>query len=334
MGNKQPIELAKTVEKSKESKIRLTACNSNRASVMGNACDRRLVYERTRWKDKKPTEVSLQNIFDIGNYLEQHYLREIEDAGFKLINQQADLSIPEVEITGHIDAAIVHEGEKYPLDIKTMSPHVWQTIKDCDSFLNHKHSYVRAYPTQVLLYAHMMKSKWAILYCVNKVTGQSIDVWFDVSKYGDVIQIAVERARLTNEHIKNNNLPDRVKDLSVCGMCPFERICVPDKEFGSGARFVDDAEVNALLREWFETREDSTRHQELDEKIKKWATAYGSDGPIFVGSLYEVRVKSVTRKTTIIPEAVKATYGVPQVSTFPSVKIVRLDTDEEDENAD
>ena len=104
---------------------------SNRASQLGGDCERELVYSRTRWQEAAPPPLDLQILFQEGDKHEREILIELQRAGIQVIEQQCGLAWKEFELTGHIDATVVWEGESIPIDVKSMSDHIWNaTFKD------------------------------------------------------------------------------------------------------------------------------------------------------------------------------------------------------------
>ena len=101
--------------------IKTYPCHVNRASAIGDLCERKLVYERTHWMHKKTHDVGLEYIFQIGNQLETPIMRLIEDAGFTVTRQQEPFLLKSgntVLLSGHIDGVLVDvDGNKYVLEI-------------------------------------------------------------------------------------------------------------------------------------------------------------------------------------------------------------------------
>jgi len=91
--------IVEQVYASKEKGIKQYPVNSNRASDLGIPCVRYHVLNRTRWQEKSLHSASLQLTFDIGNVMEDAILRDIQDAGFQVVEQQRAFSWPEYQIT-------------------------------------------------------------------------------------------------------------------------------------------------------------------------------------------------------------------------------------------
>ena len=117
-------------------RIKTYPCHANRASAIGDDCERRLVYERTNWREKKKHDVGLEYVYQVGNLLEEPVLSLMRDAGFKAVRQQEPFeyrSNGETLCTGHIDAILVAaDGTEFLVEIKSMSPHVWDSVTTAD----------------------------------------------------------------------------------------------------------------------------------------------------------------------------------------------------------
>ena len=65
--------------KAKADKIKIYPCNNLRASNLGHPCERYLYLLIKHWDEQKPHDVGLQNIFDLGNTLEEHTIKNIKE---------------------------------------------------------------------------------------------------------------------------------------------------------------------------------------------------------------------------------------------------------------
>jgi hypothetical protein len=329
------VGLSEAVKAYKATKITVGNTTSNRASMLGEACLRKIVYERTRSKDKKPHDVGLQMIFDAGQVIEDSALDDLRKAGIRIIHQQVSLSIPELQITGHIDAAIETEHGNFPIDIKSMSQHVWTSIKSPEDFFGHRLSHVNKYPAQILLYADMMKADYGVLYCVNKTTFEPRDFWFKTSDFADYIQELKQKAAFVNAHLLGMSLPDRIEDKTHCPRCPFAHVCFPDKDFGPGVTMLSDDALVAKLERWYETKSTSEEHEELDDEIKASVkqvvgtivtkAADGHSPQTLQAQLgdFLVTVKSQVRKSWEVPEDIKKLHGTVKKTPYQVVNIER-----------
>lgn len=229
-------------------KSKVWPCRSNRASSLGDPCIRKLVYQRTCWKEARLPEPELQSIFELGNLFEGYMLRTLEDAGYKIFEQQRSLEFAEEQITGHLDCMIGHPewGDTlHVCDIKSCSPNVFARISSADDLYNPKYPYMARYPAQITLYLLMKadtEQQRGLLLFVNKTTGLPKEIWVDLDMgYAETL---LQKAREINCHVANDTLPQRVAYTPpMCGRCEFRHLCVPDITDAEGLVWLNDGEI-------------------------------------------------------------------------------------------
>ena len=106
--------------------------------------------------------------------VEREILIELQRAGIQVIEQQGSLELRDLQITGHIDAVVVWEGESIPIDVKTMSDHTWHSTfkagsaqyawEEVQEAFSRK-SWLRKYLAQVTLYCLLRNCERGILLC-------------------------------------------------------------------------------------------------------------------------------------------------------------------------
>ena len=272
------------VYENSKKKIKIYPCHANRASQLGEDCERKLVYMRTRWEEAQPHDVSLQRVFDQGNIEEPAIIREVQDAGFDVIEQQVALSWPEHQITGHIDGLVRIDGKLYPLEIKSMSPHIfgstftrgpgmyeWEEVREKFD----RYDWLKKYKPQLTLYLLLKEYEEGLFIFKDKSSGAlaQVNLPLDYEEGEKLLQ----RADRINEHVKNGTVPDPVPfNDKKCGRCAFNHICCPDKA-ENPIKFIDDA----LIIEALALREQAEEHRQIyndcDKKIKEWAKAQDED---------------------------------------------------------
>ncbi len=288
-----PPDIVSAYYESAKSGIRLWPCNSNRASQLGADCERQLVYYRTRWQEAIPHDVDLELIFREGNYAERTLLAELVKLGFDVREQQVALEWKEYQITGHIDAVVIKGDTAYPLEIKTMSPHIWDFVAKRGpkvySWQEVEHAFkkrpwLRKYYGQIQIYLLCKECETGILLLKNKVTGAiaQINVPLDYEYAENLIQ----RAERINQHVEQETLPDRIEwSEDVCGRCPFSHICCPDTQGGPPIKFVEDNVAEERLKKRAEAEKAAKTFRDHDLWIKEWVwTKYPDDEKVIVGS--------------------------------------------------
>ena len=274
------IDIVGRVYATVEKEIKRWPVNSNRASLLGDDCERRLVYWRTHWQEAALHDVGLELVFREGRLQEKEVLRLLDEAGIEVIEQQVALSWPEFQITGHIDGLIVHRNggkvERIPLEIKSMSPFIWDSIaKEGPGVYEweevarafERKPWLRKYNAQLQIYMLCHNTERAILLAKNKQSGglAQINMRLDY----DYAESLLQKAERINRHVAEGTLPEKIQwDPDVCGGCPFLEICRPD-EIVEGIKILNDDELVALLEERATLEENYRRYKAVDQEVKK-----------------------------------------------------------------
>lgn len=251
----------------KKSHIKQWPVNSNRASNLGHECLRYLVYERTRWQEKTLHGVELQTIFEEGNLHETAVLRDLQDAGFQVIEQQRAFQWSEYNITGHIDAKVLIEGIAVPIEIKSCSPWIFQNIETAADLYNGKYHHLRMYPAQMTLYLLMDNKDYGLFIFKNKSNGQLKEVRMDLDY--ELGERLLQKAEQINQHVSADTIPPHCDyDESVCGQCGYLHICLPDIK-RDAMELKSDPELEAKLARMFELKPFKKEHDTIDKDLKK-----------------------------------------------------------------
>jgi hypothetical protein len=244
----------------------------NRASEAGHPCVRFLVLSRIATKQKALHDVGLQRIFDEGNVHEAAVMRELEDAGIKVIEQQRSYEWRKFQLSGRIDAKIAVNGSFVPLEIKSCSPNIFPAIREMapNQMVNSKYPWVRKYPAQLLTYMLMEGSETGIMLFKNKTSGEKCQKLFildsEMMAYAETI---LKKLELVNEWVAKNDAPpaERIPDCEGCGFA--KTSCFVGQDYGPGFELMmDAAEVEAKLERREALAQAAKEYDELDEEIK------------------------------------------------------------------
>lgn len=283
----------------KKSRIRMSPVHTTRASSLGEDCERRLVYERTAWQMRTPHPPELQAIFDLGNELEPYVIRELEALGAKVVQRGKDYHDAAHDLTGHVDAKLEIPGipKLVPTEIKGLNPFTAGTISTIYDIRGHKDGWVRKYYSQLQTYLHLDKSDLGLFALLNKVSGaiQFIDCPLD-EEFAKGLLAKADRIR---DAVRSETLPERHLTQD-CDRCPFLHVCLPDRSYGPGAQFLDNAELEAMLKRRSELDPLRKEYEQLDKAIK--ASLPQTEAPIVVGD-WELKGKQIHKK----PYEVKGT---------------------------
>jgi CRISPR/Cas system-associated exonuclease Cas4 (RecB family) len=260
------IDVISQIMDLKRRKIYQYPVHSNRASSLGHPCERYLVYERTKWKEKILHDIKMQFLYDEGSLHESAVIREMQEAGLKIIEQQRSFEWKKYQITGHIDGKIVNGQSVIPFEIKSMSDYIWKSINSIEDMKNSKHYYLKQYPAQLNLYLIMDEKEEGLFILKNKQTGflKQIEVKLDYEYTESLIQ----KAERINKHVDDGTLPERIPyEIGACENCGYYHICLPSQEHKP--IIIDDPEIEIKLEKREELKEYVNEYNELDKEIRE-----------------------------------------------------------------
>lgn len=306
--------IVEKVIESKERRIKQYPVNSNRASDLGIPCTRYHVLNRTRWQEKSLHNVGLQFVFDMGNEIEEIVLKELAEAGVRVIEQQRSFEWKEYQITGHIDGKVFEDGKVYPLEIKSCSPFVFKAINSISDLTCGKYGYLRKYPVQLNLYLLMDGKERGVFIFKDKTSGQMKEIWMDVDY--DLGEETIKRAEAINQHLKDGTIPEPINDDLWCDGCAFAHICLPET-IGKGVE-IDTGELSILLDRLEELRPFVSEYNEIDDKVK--ASVEGRE-KVLAGN-FLVTGKWLERVGYNLPDDLKEQYRA--ITKYWRRKVVKI----------
>lgn len=236
-------------------------------------CDRYLTYSVLDW-DKRPLhDEDLQARFNAGKTWEREAIRELEGLGYDVTLSQQPVQIKnrsgELIASGKIDGFIDYmdeSGKKHrlPLEIKTMQPNIFSTIKGVDDF--QKRPYLRKYTRQLMLYMYGNNTEEGLFLLIDglgrwKLLPLALD-------YG-TCEWLLQRLERVYAAIKTKVLPDRIPyDVQICGKCAFAVNCLPDV-LNRAADMINNADLEADIERHEEIKPLASEYDHLHEKIKE-----------------------------------------------------------------
>lgn len=258
--------IEKVIER-KQAKIRKRPCHSNRASSIGHVCERKLVFDRTRWQDATLYDVGLQFIFDEGNLQERQVLRDLADADVTVIDQQRDYEWKPYQLTAHLDGKVLDEAQRpCPLEIKSMSPFIFKQISTAEDILCSKKPYIRAYAAQMQVYLLLSNSHRGVFLFKDKSSGQLKEIWMELDM--EFAESLIQKCERINQHVEAGTTPDPIPwDEDVCGRCPYAHICLPEAK-REAMDLTNDPELEQQLIRRAALAPLRKEYQDLDEEVK------------------------------------------------------------------
>jgi len=274
------IDLVTRLDEATAKRIKIFPHPNNRASEAGHPCERYLVAARTHTDKMALHGVELQRIFDEGKVHERALLRELEDAGFEIKEQERPFEWKEFELSGRIDGQIktsefqsgrLDLSDLIPLELKSCSPNSFMAVKKMAplDFITAKQSWLRKYPAQMFCYLMMTAKQTGFMLFKNKATGEKHQVVFTLDDPAlDYAESILQKLTRVNAHVKAGTLPDVVK-IDDCKGCPFcSTLCFPGQDYGPGFNVMSDADLEAKLERREELAESAAEYGALDDEIK------------------------------------------------------------------
>lgn len=295
--------------KAKADKIKVYPCNNLRASNLGFPCERYLFLLIKHWDEQKPHDVGLQNIFDLGNTLEEHTIKNIKEAGFEIVTPTVRSWKENVKggiITGREDIRIKDEnGELLPVEIKGISPFEFDKLNCVDDFLKSKRAYIRAYPAQLFVYMLKFAKEKGFFALTNKLTGETkfIEAPFDYD-YGEKL---LQKAERIYSALERNETPAACDDLAVCENCSLAHICGESRRVPADIDL--DDELDALIDRKQELAAARKEYEDVDKQIKM---RVGDREKIITGH-YLIERKSFVKKAFTVPESVQYRVNIKRL---------------------
>lgn len=283
--------------KAKADKITVYPVRNLRASSIGHPCERYLYLQIKHWEEMKPHDVGLQNIFDLGNTLEEHTIKNIKEAGYEIITptqRSWQIKVKNGIITGREDIRIKDEnGELLPVEIKGISPFEFDKLNSVDDFLKSKRSYIQGYPAQLFVYMYHFAKEKGFFALTNKLTGETkfIEVPFDY----DLGDKYLSKAERIYEALENEETPPACDDITYCENCQLAHIC------GESRRVPTDIDLDEELDELIKRKEELAAAKKEYESVDKQIKAKVGEREKIITGHYLIQRKSFTKAAFTVP---------------------------------
>lgn len=298
---------------------------NNRASEGGHPCVRFLVLSRISNSLRSLHDVGLQRIFDEGNLHEDALMRELQVAGLRIVEQQRAYEWPELQLTGRIDGKLGVNGSYIPLELKSCSANVFMEIRDIEpmAMLKSKHSWIRKYPAQILLYMLMEGSEYGLMVFKNKQTGEKAQKLFRLE--GEALEYAesiMKKLDQVNTHVALKTAPEAAL-IDDCRGCAFAKTaCFPGEDYGPGIDILKDPALVDKLERRAELEPLAKEFDALDKEVKDGdgKDVKGLRGRNVVVGPFIIESKPYETTAYEIPKDVKVQYAVKRQSFRVSIE--------------
>lgn len=281
-----------------KSEIKVYPCNNLRASNIGHQCERYLYLLIKHWDEQSPHDEWLQNIFDLGNAIEAYTIQKLQDAGLEIITPtQRSWKVENPLITGREDIRIKdpEDGQLYPAEIKGLAPYEWERLNCIEDFYNSRRHYIRAYPSQLLVYCWKFEKEKGFFVLTNKLTGEIkiIDVPFDWDR-ADALLKKGERIYEALSDKTGKTIPPGTDDVSMCDKCALRHICTADHRRIEAD--IDDGEIEAIIGRKIALKNAYDEYNKVNAELK----CLVADREKIVASKYLVTTKTIHKSEYVV----------------------------------
>lgn len=275
------------------SEIAVYPVNNLRASNIGHPCERYLYLLIRHWEEQQPHDEGLQNIFDLGNTIEEYTIKKLKDSGLEVITPVTrSWKVENPLITGREDIRIKdpETGELIPAEIKGLSPFEWERLNTVEDFYDSKRYYVRGYPAQLMVYCWKFEKERGFFILTNKLTGKLkiIEVPFDWER-ADALLKKAERIYAALDDPTGKTIPEATRDVTVCEECQMRHLCTA--AHARPETSIDDGELESLIDRKNELAPAKREYEETDAAIKR---CVGDREQVLAGK-YVVSVKTISK---------------------------------------
>lgn len=312
-------EMALKLDALRESERRPPAPRYNNwASDIAHPCDRYLVLARLCWQQRAEKGTDVLYRFAEGVQQEAAMKADLAKAGFRIILEQEYFTWPEYLISGKTDGKAEAARGVYPIEIKSVSPWLWDYCGSIHDILDHPSYWVYRTAVQLNTYLIMAEIEEGLL--ILKTFGKRPRILPMKLNY-ELAEKCVARAARVNACVDGKQWPERIPyRAELCGRCDMAATCQPVKTMNLAADIPDTAEEDLLRLHELEPA--ATEHTKLYKRVvgdsKKPGYLYGKDaiiGPFTVTSK-ETRFVGVK-----LPPEVRVQYQVE--GTYYRVSITR-----------
>lgn len=287
-----------------EALVRRVTAYPRKNSILSDVhdCERYMTYAVLDWEKRPVHDAELQARFDAGNVWEKQIVMDLLSMGFEFQASQTPVTIKnrsgEIIATGRIDGFIRWESRKIPVEIKTMTPYLFDQLKTVEDF--QKKPWLRKYPRQLMLYMFGNNEEWGLFIVTNglgawKLLVLSLD-------YGECEALLQKLERVHNAIQKKTYLDRIPYDPGTCGKCPFALLCLPDV-INKAAESIDNPALEADIARHEELKPSASEYNTLHKKIKE--TFDGVEKAI-VGTRWLILSAPSKRTVYEVPEDVQA----------------------------
>ena len=239
------------------------------------SCERRMVLEMAAPEGMPPWPPEVLAKFRRGDDRERDLLADLTRVGrdaepaFSVIGQQERFTLKDhksrIAIVGKVDAQLLIDGARAPLEVKAWSPFMTDRIEQFSDLFDSPWTRPGAY--QLLTYLYGAGVPFGFLLLDRSGIPALIPVELEPNL--DRMEDFLTRAEHALDHREAGTLPDFYDDPAECQRCPFYgAVCNPPLVH-EGAVILNDPELEANLERREALQAAGKEFARLDDQIKK-----------------------------------------------------------------
>lgn len=303
------------------SQARISPMRSWWPSALGHPCDRWLVWRHNKTEVERAPGPTLQSIFLEGRFHQPDIYARLEAMGFELIREDdrpKQWKRGNAVVSGKADGRILSfRKERYRparlLECKTMPDYKWHKMRTVEDIRHDPSPWTRGYYAQGVLSCFLEEVPFGVFVIKNKQTGLLKPIPFELDY--DYAERLLQRVQRLQPVVEQGIDPEPIPyDDMVCGGCGFKATCYPARDFGAGAKVLEDP---MLLEEIAEVLELKPAHQDYERRWKALKERLGHAG-LGIGDLalvgdFEIEVKGRAVGKVEIAPRVDTVYDIRKV---------------------
>ena len=283
------------------------------ASEIGHPCLWYQCAKFTMAEARQVREASSSLLFEQGSHIEDLVQKYMVMGGWKILAKEKSFSWDNGKklrypLAGRCDfevapAILNTHRDGIPLEVKGLHPMTFDKLdpeKGIEQFLEAPQPWLRKYPGQVICYCFLDEKPECALHIVNKANyGQHKTIWFRLEDHLDYAEELLKRTEDINLYLEAEEEPPKLPEYSEvwCRWCDFYHVCLPNQNFGEGAEFIDDPELEEQVARFLELKEPVSEYNRLDKRLKdlfKPGTKgkhHRGEGTQFLGTQFIIQTK-------------------------------------------
>lgn len=296
----------------------------NWSSEYHHPCKKFLVHCRLDWKKRKGMDLDGRWRVEEGTEKEWLVKKWLGNIGFEITQSQQYWNTDDDElkkfkalkISGKIDGLVSTNGrlpkpfknlKEVPIEIKSVSPHFWDSMKTISDIKRHSKFWISKIPSQLNTYLVFTDSPGGLLVlCTFGKRPRIVPMLFDQELWEQDARII----KSVNYYVRMKKCPPPMPfDTTVCGMCDFNHLCAPLK---TSTTLVEIGAIELMELEMFlELKDQKKQFDMMKAKFigtkDKPGKYHGKDA---LEADIEIKTTRYMKKKHNVPEEVKEKYRI------------------------